>query len=517
MKNILIIFFISSILFAQYEDTEKRGGYYFKKDYSGGSIPTFLENKNKIPSPILEDNKDYVDLYWRAWELAFDHFKKPPEGSPFVSNFIDEAFSPSVFQWDTIFMIMFSRYAHHIFPSIESLDNFYCRQYESGYICREIWEANGEDYVYEGREHTVNPPLFGWAEIETYKLTNDKSRFKNILPVLEKYAEWLEKFRKKENTKHNLYWQTGLGSGMDNTPRTGSAWICMSAQMCMFYKNLSFISSEIGENEKAEMYLQKSNEIAWKINQLMWNDEDGLYYDLDDDGNQIKVKTIASFWPMLAGIADYPKAEKMLNNLKDSKTFWRTVPFPSLSADHKEYAPDGKYWLGGVWAPTNVMVIKGLDKFAQGYDHSFYYREFAKLASEIYLDGMYETFRKTGTIWENYSPEAKWRGVWAQPNFVGWSGCGPIMLLIENVLGIQADASKNEITWYLNRIDKHGIENLRFGETTASLISERRISVDKSCEISVTANKPFKLIIYNWMKPAQTFDIEEGTNKLMIN
>lgn len=517
-KKLLLFMLLSSIIYAQYEESGKRGIYFSKKNYTEASIPLFEKNKSNLPSPIIENNKEFVELYWEAWKLAFLHYKKPPQGSPFVSNYIDEAFSPSVFQWDTIFMIMFARYANNIFPAIQSLDNFYCRQYENGYMCREIWEATGEDYVYEGRQNTVNPPLFGWAELENFKLTGDKSRFAAILPVLEKYAEWLEKYRKKENTKHNLYWQTGLGSGMDNTPRSGSAWTDMSAQVAMLHRDILFICTELGLKEKAEFHSKEFFRISEQINKLMWNEEDGLYYDLDDESKQVKEKTIACFWPMLAGMCDQQKAEKLLANLKNPKTFWRTIPFPSLAADAKDYKAHGEYWQGGVWAPTNVMVIKGLDKFSfddsYGYAHAF--REFATYATQTYLDAMFKVYKQTGTIWENYSPEHYMRGLPAQPDFVGWSGCGPIMLLIENIIGIHADATKNEILWYLNRVDKHGIKNLTFGNVIANLICEKRDAVNKLCKITITTNKPFTLKAINWTKKTETFEIKKGTNNITV-
>ncbi len=515
MKKFLIFLLFVSTVFAQYEDSGKRGLYFQKKTYSDFPIPTFAQSVKLLPSPILEKNPELVKLYWAAWEMAFDHFKRPPKGSPFVSNYIDEAFAPNIFQWDTFFMLMFARYANHNFPSIQSLDNFYCRQYENGYICREIVEATGEDFVFEGREHTINPPLFSWAEVENYKITGDKSRFAMVLPVLEKYTEWLEKFRRKENTKHNLYWQTGLGSGMDNTPRSGSGWVDMSAQMEMMYHDMAFMCDELKLTEKASSFREKAKSISDRINKFMWNDEDGFYYDVDDNGNQVKCKTIASFWPMLAGISNQQQAEKMLANLKDTKTFWRTIPFASLAADDKNYKADGSYWLGSVWASTNVMVIKGLDKFAIG-ENAKYFNEFTATATEKYLEGMFEVYKRTGTIWENYAPDAHTRGLWSRPDFVGWSGCGPIELLIENILGIRADASKNEISWYLNRIDKNGIEDLRFGDNAVSLLCAKRISVNKPCEVEVTAKKSFKLIVTKWDKPPKTYLIKEGINKLIV-
>ncbi len=305
---------------------------------------------------------------------------------------------------------------------------------------------------------------------------------------------------------------------MDNSPRSGSAWICMSSQMKIFYDNLAFISKEIGDDAKAKLYSSKAKEIGERINRLMWNEEDGLYYDLDDNGNQVKVKTIASFWPLLAGLCDVQKAEKMLANLKDPKTFWRTIPFPSLAADDKNYKSQGEYWLGGVWAPTNVMVIKGLDKFSfddnYGYSHAF--REFATYATMQYLEALYKVYKQTGTIWENYSPETYMRGLPSQPNFVGWSGCGPIMLLIENVIGIHADASKNEITWYLNRIDKNGIKNFKFGSVTTSLISQKRSDVTSGYRLTIKSDKPYTLRVVNWINKTKTIEIKKGINNIDV-
>jgi len=528
MRKIFLFVFIPIIVIAQYEDTGIRGKYFSKKTFTESVIPEFETSRDKLPSPILENNPELIELYWKTWQLAFDHYKNPPQGSPFVSSYIDEAFAPNIFQWDTFFMIMFARYANHIFPAIQSLDNFYCRQYENGYICREIVEATGEDFVFEGREHTVNPPLFSWAEMENFKITGDKSRFEIVIPVLEKYAVWLEKFRKKENTKHNLYWQTGLGSGMDNTPRYGSGWVDMSAQIVMMYNDMSKMYDELllqtnlepelklELSNKSKSFKDKANEISDLINKFMWNEEDGLYYDVDDEGNQVKWKTVGCFWPMLAGVADKYQAEKLLYNLKDPHTFWRKIPFPSLAADQKNYKADGEYWLGSVWAPTNVMIIKGLDKFGFNNDMAYKFNEFATLATEEYLDGIYEVYKKTGTIWENYSAEAFVRGSWSRPDFVGWTGCGPIELLIENIIGLRPDGTNNSLTWHLTRIDKHGIENLKFGNVTVTLIAEKREKVISPINIKVICDNDFELIAEHGNNNYKIFKITKGEHTINI-
>ena len=209
----------------------KSYGSYFEVEKTRTSLPTFDASKKALPQPILEGNPEWIEMYWTCWEIAFGNLKNPEPDSPLVSPWLDEAFRASIFQWDTIFMMMFARYAHEVFPMIQSLDNFYARQRPSGYICRQIAEDTGKEEVFRTPADAINPPLFAWAEVESYRLTGDKSRFARVLPVLEKYAEWLNRDgdpnaenweangRISKGTPHRLYWNTNMGSGMDDSPR----------------------------------------------------------------------------------------------------------------------------------------------------------------------------------------------------------------------------------------------------------------------------------------------------------
>ena len=500
---------------AQYEDTGPRGSDFAKKTSTPATLPEFAASRHLLPQPVLADNPEYVELYWRAWELAFAHFKRPPAGSPFVSNYLDEGFSPSIFQWDTIFMTLYGRYAHHVFPAIQSLDNFYCRQYANGYICREIDEAHGTDFVFLDREHTVNPPLFSWAEVESYRVTGDKSRFAAVLPVLEKYTGWVERHRRQPGTAHGLYWNTGLGSGMDNIPLHGSGWVDMSVQMVLCYRDLAFIAGELGLADKEKVFAARAADIAARIKRFMWNEADGWYYNVEDDGRQIKVRALAGGWPLLAEIPAAAEAARMLQLLKSPKYFWRTIPFATLAADDPHYKSDGNYWEGGVWAPTNVMVIKGLDQYARDGDHAPLFRDFARLAAGTYLDGLCRVYRTTGTLWENYSPDSYSHGVPAMPDFVGWTGCGPIMLLIEDVLGFRPDGAHRRLTWYLGRRDEHGLRGLRFGGAVVDAVCAARRDIHAAADLEVTTDTAIELVVKH---PRQVFvrQLAPGTHHLHL-
>jgi len=516
-----LLLFLIGIINAQ--DLDSRGAYFSKKEYSGDKIPEYSVSKNDLPIPLMENDKEWIAMYWTCWEIAFNHFKKPPEGSPFVSNILDEAFNSQIFQWDMIFMVMFARYGNHIFPAVNSLDNFYCRQHENGYICREISEETGEDFVFLGeRKNTINPPLFSWAEVESFRNTGDMSRFKMVLPVLEKYVEWLNREgdqitadgdqwynygRKAANSVHGLYWNTGLGSGMDNTPRGGNGWVDMSCQMVIQYNNLAWMCDVLGDHDKAADFRTKANDIGERINHFCWSEEDGLYYDVDSAGNHVKWKTSGCFWPMLAGISSVKQCDRLVSHLQDTGSFWRQIVFPTLAADQKGYNPKGGYWKGGVWAPTNYMIIKGLEH--NGFE------DLANRASERYLSGMSCVFENTKTVWENYSPDTCVRGYPARPDFVGWSGIGPVALLIENVLGFRVNAVESELLWRITRTDEHGIRNLRVGDIIVSALCNERENKSDEARISVTASKPLTIVIIKG-ENRESFKLQTGENEIVI-
>ena len=155
-----------------------------------------------------------------------------------------------------------------------------------------------------------------------------------------------------------------------------------------------------------------------------------------------------------------------------------------------------------VWAPTNYMVLKGLDVYEE-YDLSY------EIACS-HLDAVVSVFSDTNTLFENYAPE-KIDGVYrkgspAMSDFVGWTGIVPISVMFEYVFGIHPDASNNKITWRINRLEKHGVEKYPFGKDgELSLICEGRNSPNEKPNITIKSNIPI------------TVEIVWGDNKETVN
>jgi hypothetical protein len=471
-----------------------RGRYFAKKAYSLTPLPQFAETRSKLPSPIYDEDPACVEMYWKAWELAFRNFHEPPEGSGYVSQFIDAAFNQNIFQWDTCFMTMFCNYGQPYVPGIGSLDNFYCKQFEDGEICREIGRATGKEYepwlnregrglrsrvqgfevTYVGREppqppphltlDAMNHPIFAWAELESFQVTGDRARLGRVYEPLVNYYRALQKYIRQGNGLYMTDW-----ASMDNSPRVeylarGGTAVDTSSQMVLFAGDLAEIADLLGEEGEAKAFRSEAGQLARLINENMWDPGRRFYFDLTFDGKRSPVKTIAAFWALLAGVARPEQVAALTAELRNPKTFGRKDRVPTLPADEPAFKADGGYWQGAVWAPTNTMVIRGLEKNGQ-----------RDLAAEIALEHlriMREVFQETGTIWENYAPDAAKPGQPAIRDFVGWSGIGPILYLIEYGIGVRVDAPSNTITWTIRSPRRVGVERLWFGGKTVSLVCE---------------------------------------------
>lgn len=513
------------------------GGNSFNSIVKVGDPPRSVREKSGIPfpkqlvpEPILENDSLLIELYYAAWEIAWNKIKRGTSQNGFVQFYMDEGFNELIYQWDTIFMAAFGIYASNLFPAIQSLDNFYNKQRNDGYIQRVYWESNGQPASEPTvDEPMINPPLFAWMEWRYYKITGDKSRLKKVLPNIIKYYDWINN-NLRDSVGQGLYHTTQLGSGMDNIPRPNvgkAGWIDFSAQMALAAKMIVNVASIVGDNKTVLKFTDEYSRITKLINRLCWDEDSQFYYDLREDGRLSDVIHIGGFWTLLSETATRERAEALFKHLGNPDEFWRPHLIPALAANHPMYVPSGHYWLGGVWAPTNYMVIKGLENYNQHeFADQIVENHLYKMA-EIYFDFQpneeiiaFEERYSDGyqTIWECYSPEytepaTRWDGTfYSRQDFVGWSGLGPIALLIENIIGIDMDVPQNQITWRINRADKHGIKNLNYLDGKVSLLVD---TVNDHLSFNITSTHSFNLLIIH---NSQTIirKINVGSNLFII-
>ena len=480
--------------------------------------------RKEIPQ-VVYPNSQLVNLYEKTWEIASDRVRKGPEGLV-ASPYLDEnCYDDQIWIWDACFMVMFSKYAPAAYPGKQTLDNLYVP----------ILEDRATPLRIHLRD---NPPLFAWVEYMNYQFTGDKEHIREVLlekQYLQKHFTYFDTIscgdinkkvspnpifkRTVRDTEGHLrgYSWVGGASGMDNTPRGRDAggyrqilWIDAISQQALSALYISRLYKELGERRMAHHWQKIYESLKKEINDHYWDEADGFYYDIAiADEDYCKIKSAASFWPMLAEIPNQKQAERMAEYMRSEKYMGGKYPWVSLSRDDRDYNGEtGNYWRGGIWLPMAYMGTKALEKYG-----------LTDLADELAEKVVMQQLRTyhaitPHTIWECYNPgqdlPSTEHGHRARPDFCGWSALGPISLFIENIMGFRnANALTHTLTWDLKpEIGTYGLRHFKFGDIRTDIIYQH----DKQ-SIAVTSNAPYSLIIngkkYKIKKGKQVIGIQQ--------
>lgn len=470
---------------------------FIKKKPDFNQPPSFESSKMQLPQPIWPKRKDVISCYWKTWELAFSNIHGVTKENGFIAPYIDPAFNKHIFMWDTSFMVLFGRYGHNAFNFQGSLDNFYNRQHRDGYICREISTINGDELFERFDASSTGPNIIPWAEWEYFLNFNDKERLKKVFSPLLAYYQW---FRTYRSWPDGSYFSTGWACGMDNQPRVPKefnkefspafmSWIDTSLQEVFAGKILITMANELDRRDEVKDIRTEIEQLTEYLHKKMWNEKTAFFYDRFRDGSLSDVKSIASYWALLAQVVPIGKLEKFIGHLENTNEFARLHRVPTLSADNPSFSPDGNYWQGGVWAPTSYMVLRGLTVYKKD-----------SLAYEIalnHLNNVVKVYNETGTLWENYAPDMA-KGMYRK-DMVGWTGLVPISVLFEYVFGIRPDVPRNTVTWDIRLLDEFGVKKYPYKEHgLIDFWCAKRSKVTDRPKIKILSNVAFDLkLIWN--------------------
>lgn len=486
-----------------------------------------------LPAPWVEGHPEYRSCYDFCVRTLFANRRAPTPGSGLPSPYLDAAFNENVFWWDTAFMTMFARLVHPWVPGICSLDNFYARQFDDGEICRElnprtgaelVWWTNltgGDLYSFYHRAYgyrslttaapgldlddclrpdlgrrpaappyltldALNHPIAAWAELLSFAQTGDLDRLRRVVAPLAALHDALTEHLRHANGLYASDW-----ASMDNSPRNAylAFGVDTACEMVLFAEDLLRMDAALAASGEAsgldtDRLRAQASVTSAAVNDLMWDPERAFYFDLDADLRRGGVRTVAAFWALLSGVATGERADALVAALCDPEAFARPHPVPTVAADEPGYVPEGGYWRGGVWAPTNMMVVSGLDRSGR--------RDLATRIARRHVDALARLHAETGTVYEYYSPEVSGPGANDHADFVGWSGIGPIGMLITHVIGLEADAARATLTWHLGDDDPAcGVDRYWFGGRQVDLAARRD---DDGWVLDIGTDAPFTLV-----------------------
>ncbi len=472
-----------------------------------------LVDKKEFPKVHFYDH-DLTDMYDHTWARLKEFWKRGTPENGFQPDYFNHPESNKINQFESCLSTFFLVYCNRIFPVVSVLDNFYSKQEESGAIRGEYSEKDGKPIYSKNNPEGVLPPLFSWAEYNIYHKLGFKKRVREIMPVMEKYFSWLEKTFREKN---GLYAVPLEATIMTNSPRGECCYpVDFNSQQAINALYMSALGDILNDKEINYRYKKAYFSIKTRISSLMWNDRDGIFYDLDKNEKQIRVKTAAAFWPLLAVIPNEVKSEILIEHLNNTEEFGLDNPFPTLAACEKEFDKRGNGFRGSVFPCFTYVIIKGLEKYGKF--------ELARECSIKHLYYMLEALHpengKAGTLWEAYAPQMEGPANWPGKNdfprslFLPYAALSSIALMIENVIGLYISLPRKTVDWMIPTLEIMGIEDLALKRNMISILSNKS---SRGWEIRLESEKLYYLTINILEAKKKTLPIPSGKCSILID
>lgn len=163
--------------------------------------------------------------------------------------------------------------------------------------------------------------------------------------------------------------------------------VCLNSLLYIMEQQIGQISDELGKGAEGDKWRQLAASRGEKINKLMWDETDGLYYDYNFQEKRVRhYPFLTTFYPLWAGFASKEQAARVVKNLPlfERKGGLRTSTYAS-----------GNQWDSPFgWAPLQLIAVDGLRRYG--------YNQEAERISMEFLSTVQRAYERTGVIVEKY-------------------------------------------------------------------------------------------------------------------
>lgn len=163
--------------------------------------------------------------------------------------------------------------------------------------------------------------------------------------------------------------------------------VCLNTLLYFMEDQTAEIVTILGRPGEAAVWSDRASQRAARMNQLMWDEHDGLYLDYDFVHKRVRhYPFLTTFYPLWAGIASPSQAARIERNLGLFEEPGGLETSSRKTGDQWD-APFG-------WAPLEWIAVQGLRRYG--------FRGDADRISTKFLSMIAEQYVKTGNIEEKY-------------------------------------------------------------------------------------------------------------------
>lgn len=204
-------------------------------------------------------------------------------------------------------------------------------------------------------------PILGMAVWQVYLVTGDRDFLAEAYEHLARYDDWL--WRRRNSGDGLMVYYNPEESGWDNAGRLlplpvksvdGSTMAYLSRKM------LADSAKVLGHDRDAQKFLSRAEATAASINEKMWDQGTGFFYDLSMDDSRRSQKSPAGFMPLMAGIVSKERVRLLADHVRNQKEFASSAPVPTVAMSDPDYNTKTWGWNGPSWIPSNWLVMESL-------------------------------------------------------------------------------------------------------------------------------------------------------------
>jgi putative isomerase len=315
------------------------------------------------------------------------------------------------YDWDLYFENIYMSYYGISRYCRTNLEEFLNRQLACGFVARTLVNPRWRQHF---KPFLAQTALLGCQQTGDYRWLKDK--------VYHRLQHYLDYWFWYSDFDHNglSVWDSADHSGMDNqTSRAGELstmaveGVDLNCYLVRELQAMARLAGQLGYEHDKASFEQHAQVLIDLINTILWDEEDGFYYDRHERrGELVRVKSVAGFIPLWLGIVPPDRARRLVHeHLHNPNEFWLPSPIATYAKTEPDYYQEKRgqecNWRGTAWVPINYMIFHGLVKHG-----------FATLAEEL----TYRTFDMVlseETTREYYNAETG-TGQGLHP-FWGWS------------------------------------------------------------------------------------------------
>lgn len=238
----------------------------------------------------------------------------------------------------------------------------------------------------------------------------DAQWLENMYPRLARYLEW--------DFTHRVVPAGGLAqwfiqgdplsrsgeSGMDNSPRFDAAVgldaVDFNAFLSLECAVMAEFARQLGRPAEVELWSGRHKELNRLINERLWNEAEGFYFDYDPaQKQQTGIMAVSGFLPLLCGAANENQVRRLAAHLDNPKTFGTAVPLATAVLTTETKNP-GDMWRGPVWINMNWLVALGFERSGRKDVALNLRRKTLREVERRYLElgSLFEFFDETGKL-----------------------------------------------------------------------------------------------------------------------